>query len=110
VPFWVSPWPYGLKQGPIVLMIENFRSGLLWRLMRQCPYLIRGLRRAGFTGGWLETRDPKRPRTDDIHAKAPQRRFGANGVKPVARRNAHITSNGRLAHGKKIKFRSHKES
>jgi hypothetical protein len=53
-PCWVSPWHYGLNQGPIVLMIENFRSGLIWRLMRQCPYLVSGLRRAGFTGGWLE--------------------------------------------------------
>ena len=53
-PGWVSPWHLGLNQGPIVLMIENYRSGLLWRLMRQCPYLVRGLRRAGFSGGWLE--------------------------------------------------------
>jgi hypothetical protein len=36
-PFWVSPWHYGLNQGPIILMIENFRSGFLWRLMGQCP-------------------------------------------------------------------------
>jgi hypothetical protein len=54
VGYWISPWHYGLSQGPIVLMIENFRSGLVWRLMRQSPYLVRGLRRAGFTGGWLE--------------------------------------------------------
>jgi hypothetical protein len=53
--FWVGPCHYGLNQGPIVLMIENFRSDLIWRLMRQCPYLVHGLRRAGFTGGWLET-------------------------------------------------------
>jgi hypothetical protein len=51
--WWVSPWHYGLNQGPIVLMIENYRSGLLWRLMRNCPYLVRGLRQAGFVGGWL---------------------------------------------------------
>ncbi len=50
---WISPWHYGLNQGPIVLMIENFRSGLLWRLMKNCPYIVSGLRRAGFTGGWL---------------------------------------------------------
>jgi hypothetical protein len=35
-------------------MIENYRSGLLWRLMRRCPYVVTGLRRAGFQGGWLE--------------------------------------------------------
>ena len=34
-------------------MIENYRSGLIWRLMRSCPYIVTGLRRAGFTGGWL---------------------------------------------------------
>lgn len=51
--FWLCEWCYGIDQGPVVLMIENYRSELLWRLMRRCSYLIRGLRRAGFTGGWL---------------------------------------------------------
>ncbi len=50
---WVSPWQFGLHQGPITLMVENYRTGLLWRLMRMCPYIVSGLRRAGFTGGWL---------------------------------------------------------
>jgi hypothetical protein len=50
---WRSEWNYGINQGPIVLMIENHRSGLPWRLMRGCSYLASGLRRAGFTGGWL---------------------------------------------------------
>ena len=50
---WVSPWNFGLNQGPIVLMIENQRTDLIWRLMRGCPYLVQGLRRAGFRGGWL---------------------------------------------------------
>jgi hypothetical protein len=50
---WVSPWNFGLNQGPIVLMIENHRTDLIWRLMRGCPYLVQGLRRAGFRGGWL---------------------------------------------------------
>jgi hypothetical protein len=50
---WVSEGCYGLDQGIVVLMIENYRSGLIWKLMRQCPYVVEGLRRAGFTGGWL---------------------------------------------------------
>jgi hypothetical protein len=50
---WISPWHYGINQGPINPMIENYRTGLLWRLMQSCPYVVRGLRRAGFTGGWL---------------------------------------------------------
>jgi hypothetical protein len=51
--WWVSPWHYGLNQGPIVLMIENYLSGLIWKLMRNCPHIVSGLRRAGFAGGWL---------------------------------------------------------
>jgi hypothetical protein len=52
---WVSEGYYGLDQGPIVMMIENYRSGLIWRLMRQCPHIVKGLSRAGFRGGWLGT-------------------------------------------------------
>jgi hypothetical protein len=51
---WISKGYYGLDQGPIVLMIENYRTGLVWRLMKQCPYLVTGLLRAGFTNGWLQ--------------------------------------------------------
>ncbi|WP_232324300.1 MULTISPECIES: glucoamylase family protein [unclassified Variovorax] len=50
---WISKGEFGLDQGMIVLMIENFRSGLLWRLGRSCTYIQAGLRRAGFRGGWL---------------------------------------------------------
>ncbi|MGC8640762.1 MAG: glucoamylase family protein [Isosphaeraceae bacterium] len=50
---WVAPYHIGIDQGPVGLMIENYRSGFLWKLMRRCPVIIRGLRRAGFTGGWL---------------------------------------------------------
>ena len=41
-------------QGPVILMIENFQSGLPWRLMRRSPHVVRGLLRAGFRNGWLE--------------------------------------------------------
>lgn len=51
---WVSPWHYGLNQGPIVIMIENYKTGFLWRLMQSCPYIVTGLRRAGFRNGWLK--------------------------------------------------------
>ena len=50
---WISPRNFGLNDGPIVMMIENYRSGLIWKLMRRCPYLVAGLRRAGFRGAWL---------------------------------------------------------
>jgi len=50
---WVSEGEFGLDQGVIVLMVENLRSGLLWRLTRGIPCLRAGLKRAGFRGGWL---------------------------------------------------------
>jgi hypothetical protein len=50
---WISHAHFALDQGPVVLMIENYRSGLVWRLMRRCPFVVNGLQRAGFTRGWL---------------------------------------------------------
>ncbi len=50
---WISAYDYGLAEGPIVVMIENYLSGFIWRLTRRCPYLVEGLRRAGFRNGWL---------------------------------------------------------
>lgn len=52
-PGWISKGYYGLDQGPIVMMIENYRTGFLWELMKKCPFIVEGLRKAGFTGGWL---------------------------------------------------------
>ena len=50
---WTSSHHFGINLGPVVLMCENYRSGLIWRLMRACPYIVSGLRRAGFRNGWL---------------------------------------------------------
>jgi hypothetical protein len=50
---WVSAGHFGLDQGIVAMMIENHRSELIWRLMRSCPPVATGLRRAGFRGGWL---------------------------------------------------------
>jgi hypothetical protein len=51
--FWVSPYYFGIDQGPIALMIENYRTGMVWELMRRCESIRTGLLRAGFRGGWL---------------------------------------------------------
>jgi len=50
---WVGKDYIGIDQGPIIGMLENYRSGLVWRVMRGNPYIRTGLERAGFTGGWL---------------------------------------------------------
>ena len=51
---WVSPYHFGINEGPTVLMIENQRSEMIWSLMKKCAFLRRGLVAAGFTGGWLQ--------------------------------------------------------
>ncbi len=57
---WMSKDHFALDQGPVIMMIENHRSGLIWSLMKDCPYVIRGLRRAKFTGGWLAAGSTRR--------------------------------------------------
>jgi hypothetical protein len=42
--WWVTPYHFGVDQGPVVLMIENYRTGLIWNIMRRCPYIADGLR------------------------------------------------------------------
>jgi hypothetical protein len=45
---WAAEGHLAIDQGPIVVMIENHRSGLLWRLFMSCPEIRRGLERLGF--------------------------------------------------------------
>lgn len=46
---WTKPWYLAIDQGPIVVMMENYRSGLLWRLFMSCPEIQDGLTKLGFT-------------------------------------------------------------
>ena len=88
---WVDGAFLGIDQGPIIAMIENERSHLIWRIMRRNPYIRAGLLRAGFTGGWLSRAQTRAARRDERrirsrhhaarHAVAPSRRT------PVFRRN-----------------------
>ena len=47
---WFSEHYYGVNEGPVVLMIENYRSGLIWRLLGSSSYIQKGMRQAGFRG------------------------------------------------------------
>src|SRR5690606_5324822 len=55
---WFDTDYLGIDQGPILIMAENYRTGLVWRYMRRHPAIILGLERAGFTGGWLAEAAP----------------------------------------------------
>jgi hypothetical protein len=50
---WVATDYLGLDQGPILLQAANYRDDFVWKYMRRVPAIHRGLKRAGFTGGWL---------------------------------------------------------
>jgi hypothetical protein len=45
---WTKPWYLAIDQGPIVVMMENQRSGLLWKLFMSCPEVQTGLTKLGF--------------------------------------------------------------
>jgi hypothetical protein len=44
----------GIDQGPILISLENIRNGFVWQTMKRNRYLVTGLQRAGFSGGWLD--------------------------------------------------------
>jgi hypothetical protein len=50
---WVAKDYLGIDQGPILLQSANYRDDFLWRYMRRVPAIQRGLKRAGFSGGWI---------------------------------------------------------
>jgi hypothetical protein len=56
---WVDTFYLGIDQGPIVAMLENYRSEFVWKVMRKNPYIREGLQRAGFSGGWLGKAEAK---------------------------------------------------
>jgi hypothetical protein len=50
---WYVDTHLAIDQGPIILMIENFRTGLLWKLFMSAPEVRTGLRRLGFSSPQL---------------------------------------------------------
>ena len=50
---WVDHDYLSDNQGPILGMIANYKTEIIWKVTHNVPTLVRGLTRAGFTGGWL---------------------------------------------------------
>ncbi|OCX52003.1 beta-glucosidase [Mucilaginibacter sp. PPCGB 2223] len=46
---WFANSYLAIDQGPIIVMIENYRSGLIWNLFMSCPEIKTGMRSLGFT-------------------------------------------------------------
>jgi len=47
---WWDPEVLGIDQGPILVMIENYRTGKVWKTFMKAPEIQRGLKAAGFHG------------------------------------------------------------
>lgn len=45
---WFANSYLAIDQGPIIVMIENYRTGLLWDLFMSCPEVKQGMRNLGF--------------------------------------------------------------
>ena len=50
---WFASSFLAIDQGPIIVMIENHRSGLLWNLFTSCPEVKNGMRSLGFSAPYL---------------------------------------------------------
>ncbi|WP_026751335.1 glucoamylase family protein [Sediminibacterium sp. C3] len=50
---WFSTSTLAIDQGPSIIMIENYRSGLIWKLFTACPEIKNGLKKLGFTAPYL---------------------------------------------------------
>ncbi|WP_276503859.1 glucoamylase family protein [Terrimonas pollutisoli] len=50
---WYANSFLAIDQGPIIVMIENYRSGLLWDLFTSCPEVKTGMKALGFTAPYL---------------------------------------------------------
>ena len=50
---WFASSFLAIDQGPIIVMIENYRSGLIWDLFTSCPEVKAGLRTLGFEAPYL---------------------------------------------------------
>ncbi|WP_430934427.1 glucoamylase family protein [Saccharicrinis sp. 156] len=46
---WTASSYLAIDQGPVIIMIENYRSGLIWNLLMSCPEVQSGLSKLGFT-------------------------------------------------------------
>ena len=51
---WYTPRYLAIDQGPIVVMMENYRTGLLWNLFMSSPEIKDGLNKLGFESPWLK--------------------------------------------------------
>ncbi len=51
---WYAKSHLAIDQGPIIVMIENYRTGLIWNLFMNIPDIQNGLKKLGFKSKWIK--------------------------------------------------------
>jgi len=51
---WYAMSHLGIDQGPIIVMIENYRSGLIWKLFMNIPEIQEGMKKLGFKSKYFQ--------------------------------------------------------
>ncbi len=63
---WFDQDYLGIDQGPVLIQLENYQTGFITGLMKRNKYIINGLKKAGFKGGWLEKAFQPNPTVSDL--------------------------------------------
>ncbi len=54
---WYAKSYLAIDQGPIIVMIENYRSGLLWKLFMSSPEIKNGLKKLDFESSYFNAKN-----------------------------------------------------
>ncbi len=54
---WFGPDHISIDQGAMLIQMENHDSELIWNILKKNTYIVHGLKKAGFRGGWLDSQN-----------------------------------------------------
>jgi hypothetical protein len=70
-PDWYDTDYLGIDQGPIIMMIENYRTNSVWNRFMKHPDIVRGMYYAGFTPGFAGVPSPSAPAAVELLESTP---------------------------------------
>ncbi len=102
---WFSTEYIGIDEGDILLMLENYRTGFVWKTFMKNPYINRGMEVAGFQPGTKELDVALLKKLEDERAKELEKAGGSATKKfTIARSKNKIDVDGTLQQWDKNKF------
>ena len=86
---WWGPDVIGIDQGPIIIMIENYRTGSVWNRFMRNPDVLRGLDRIGFLPVAAVEADPQVSETFALYQNYPNPFNGSTVIRFVLPAGGH---------------------